>query len=540
MDKNKIITGNTDGVRRVDLDRLEGIFDISEKDFCAPGILQLMLDFTLRYGREIAVGISRSGNVNFVSIGTNSAASFKTDNRRKGLCGIRVIHTHPSGAVLSDADISALAANRLDSIACVSANRQEFEAAFLYGDEIVRVKPDSFSDHALTERILEANRLTRAEIAGAKRERERAILAGVSSENELLFSMQELKLLAETAGADVVGEITQHKSDNKVTLVGTGKLEELAIKCQVLDADVVIFDNELSGIQVKNLELALNIKVIDRSELILDIFAGRATSTEGRLQVELAQLKYNLPRLIGRGSGMDKMRHGIGMRGPGEKKLEIDRRIIREQVQVLEKRLEKLESERALRRSQRIANKAETVALVGYTNAGKSSIMNALSRADVFVKDMLFATLDPVTRRVRTDGGRNYLLTDTVGFIHKLPHEFIEAFRSTLEEARNADIILHIMDSSNPELFKQHEVVMDVLSKLDIYGSKIISVYNKSDLLKERPALPATDDYLYTSAATGDGINELKGKIAFYLFGETADDLTEGTLENLGEETLEP
>lgn len=523
MDKNKKVTGNIDGVRRVDLEKLEGIFDISEKDFCAPGILQLMLEFTAGYGREIAVGISRSGAVNFVTIGTNSAASFKTDSRRKGLCGIRVIHTHPSGAELSNADISALTANRLDSIACASADGPEYEAAFLFGDGIVRVKPDSLSDDSLTERILEADKYSRTEVAGTKRERERAILAGVNSESELLSGMQELRLLAETAGADVVGEITQHKSDNKVTLIGTGKLEELILKCQVLDADVVIFDNELSGIQIKNLELALNIKVIDRSELILDIFAGRATSTEGRLQVELAQLKYNLPRLIGRGSGMDKMRHGIGMRGPGEKKLELDRRIIREQVQVLEKRLQKLESERALRRSQRIANKAKTVALVGYTNAGKSSVMNALSRADVFVKDMLFATLDPVTRRVRTAGGNNYLLTDTVGFINKLPHEFIKAFRSTLEEARNADIILHVMDASNPELFKQHEVVMDVLSKLDIFGSKIISVYNKSDLLIERPALPATDDFLYTSAVTGDGIHELKEKIAFFLFGETSE-----------------
>lgn len=518
MDKK--ITGNIDGIRRVDLEKLEGIYDISSVDFCTPGILQLMLEFTAGYGREIAVGISRGGVVRFVTVGTNSAASFTSDSRRKGLCGVRLIHTHPLGAILSDADISALFANRLDAIACVSSDRAEYEVAYLYGAEVIRVKPASLNEESLTERILEAEKSARTGVLETREGKERAILAGVNSETELVSSMQELKLLAETAGAEVVGEITQHKSDNKTTLVGTGKLEELALKCQVLDADIVIFDNELSGIQIKNLELALNTKVIDRSELILDIFAGRATSTEGRLQVELAQLKYNLPRLIGRVDGMDKMRNGIGMRGPGEKKLEIDRRIIREQVHTLEKRLLKLEDERDLRRSQRVASKVKTVALVGYTNAGKSSIMNALSRADVFVKDMLFATLDPVTRRVRTESGHNYLLTDTVGFINKLPHEFIKAFKSTLEEARNADILLHVMDVSNPELFRQHDVVMDVLKKLDIYNSKIISVYNKSDLLTDRTALPATGDFLYTSTLTGEGITELKAKIANHLFPE--------------------
>ena len=343
---------------------------------------------------------------------------------------------------------------------------------------------------------------------------ERALLAAFALKGERYTedSLDELALLADTAGVEVCGRTAQYKdAPEKGTLIGSGKVAEIKQFCDNHNIDVVIFDNELTGIQIKNLTDMTGRRVIDRSMLILDIFAGRAVSAEGKLQVELAQIKYTLPRLVGIEKNMAKMRAGgaaTGMRGPGETKLETDRRIIRFRVQELEQRLKKLEAERDTRGSARANSGIKRVALVGYTNSGKSTLMNLLSKADVLTEDKLFATLDPVTRKVFLDG-RTITLTDTVGFISKLPHEFINAFKSTLSEARDADLLLHVMDCSSPVLQNQHAVVHDVLKQMGIENKPVLSVYNKSDLVKDFTVFDKSNSVLI-SAKTGDGADELK------------------------------
>ncbi len=278
-------------------------------------------------------------------------------------------------------------------------------------------------------------------------------------------------------------------------------------------ADVLIVDNELSGTQMRNISEAVGVKVLDRSSLILDIFAMRATSTEGKLQVELAQAKYNLPRLIGVAGRMSKYGGGIGMRGPGEQKLETDRRIIKETIDELASKLETLTKQRDLRRQKRIKQREKTVALAGYTNAGKSTVMNFLSKSSVLTENKLFATLDPVTRKVFYNEREYYLLTDTVGFIARLPHEFIDAFASTLEEARQADVLLHIIDSSDPDMPEHYDTVMQVFETLKIPTDNIINVYNKTDLVKSEIVLPSNVNFVKISALTGEGADELKEAI---------------------------
>ena len=345
---------------------------------------------------------------------------------------------------------------------------------------------------------------------------EKALLVGLSEKGaDIENNMAELAELAKTAGAEVVGQITQHKElPEKGTLIGKGKVEEVKLFCESNEVDIVIFDNELSGIQIKNLEDAIDRKILDRSTLILDIFAGRASSAEGKLQVELAQMKYNLPRLVGKEKNMAKMRTGIGMRGPGEKKLEVDRRIIKEQVRDLEERINKLQSERDVRRKQRQESRIKKVALVGYTNSGKSTLMNALSKSNQLAENKLFATLDPVTRNVFLDDGRYYALTDTVGFINKLPHEFIDAFKSTLEEARYADILVHVVDTLSRDLVSHHGVVTEVLQEIGAGEKPVITVYNKIDACGKFP-MPVTENAVCISARTGqniEGFKELLGK----------------------------
>jgi len=328
-----------------------------------------------------------------------------------------------------------------------------------------------------------------------------AVLVGVGDD------LSELEALCETCNIMTVARISQHVREPDVTYyIGSGKVAEVAELVREHKATVAVFDIELSGSKVRNLEQALGVPVLDRSKVILDIFAQRAQSAEGKLQVELAQLKYNLPRLVGSGGLLAKMRSSVGMRGPGEQKLELDKRKIRDQIVMLERKLEKLKSTRDL--SRKSANKSgkPRVCLVGYTNSGKSTLLNAIARADVFAKDLLFATLDPKTSNVFVDGTQ-FLLTDTVGFIDKLPHEFIRAFESTLDEVRYADLLLHVIDSSNPNHEHQIKVVNDVLSKIGASDIPTILVYNKMDMVKEEVG------QISVSAKTGQQIDLLKQKI---------------------------
>ena len=338
---------------------------------------------------------------------------------------------------------------------------------------------------------------------------ERTVLVGLNASEE---SMEELARLAETAGAQVVGTVTQSRERDRAYYIGKGKARELALYLSAGDADMVIMNDELSPLEARNLEETLGVKVVDRTMLILDIFAAHARTREGRLQVELAQLQYTLPRLAGEGVSLSRLGGGIGTRGPGEKKIEIDRRRIRRRIFELQKEIEKVTQQRELRKTARRESGVREVALVGYTNAGKSSLLNALANAGVYAEDKLFATLDPVARRVKIPGIGETVFIDTVGFIEKLPHELISAFRSTLEETAHADLLLCVTDASSRNAEKQMEVVREVLSSLHAEETPQITVMNKTDRLA---GVPETErDTVYISAKTGEGIGELIALVA--------------------------
>lgn len=355
--------------------------------------------------------------------------------------------------------------------------------------------------------------------------KERVLLLGVhTGRADSLYdttdeSMHELYELAKTAGAEVVGEAVQNKPDiESATYMGEGKLLEVKNAIAELEADCVIFDDELSPVQLRNISDMLEVKVLDRSMLILDIFAMRAKSGEGKLQVELAQLKYQLPRLRGLGTVLSRTGAGIGTRGPGETKLESDRRHIRRRISALEEELRELEKHRTLLRSRRKKDGVITVALVGYTNAGKSTLLNTLTDAGVFAENKLFATLDPTSRGFVLDDMRKILLIDTVGFIRKLPHHLIEAFKSTLEEAVVADLLVHVIDASSPYRFDQIRVVNEVLSDIGAVGKPQIALFNKCDKLESPEFMPKSlDGYEKTvriSAKTGENTDELIAALA--------------------------
>lgn len=348
--------------------------------------------------------------------------------------------------------------------------------------------------------------------------RERIILVGVDTEGGETAerSLDELAELAATAGAEVTGRLIQTRECvHPATYIGRGKLIELKELLWETEATGIICDDELSSTQLGNLEEELDCKVLDRTLLILDIFAARAVSGEGKIQVELAQLRYRASRLSGLGRSLSRLGGGIGTRGPGEKKLEMDRRLIRERISRLKKELADVERHRELLRSQRNQSGMKVAALVGYTSAGKSSIENALTNAGILEDAMLFSTLDTTTRALQLDGTQEILLTDTVGFIRKLPHHLIEAFKSTLEEAKYADIIIHVVDVSNPRMDEQMYVVYDTLRQMGAEGKPVITLFNKQDRLeKEESHKDFQADYsIATSAKTGQGLDKLKAAL---------------------------
>lgn len=346
---------------------------------------------------------------------------------------------------------------------------------------------------------------------------EKVILLGVDVGDDTKESMKELAELVDTAGAIVLDSIVQSRERiHPGTYLGKGKIEEVRERIEQLDATGVVCDDELTPAQLRNLEDLLDTKVMDRTMVILDIFAKRATTSEGKIQVELAQLKFSAARLIGLRSSLSRLGGGIGTRGPGEKKLEMDRRLIHERISQLKAELKKVESHRELIRKSRDENLAFNVAIVGYTNAGKSTLLNKLTDANILAEDKLFATLDPTTRKLKLGSGQEILVTDTVGFIRKLPHHLIEAFKSTLEEAKYANLLVHMVDASNEEASSQMLVVYDTLRSLDVVDKDIITVFNKTDLIKEGEELPRdfhADKILKMSAKTGEGIEDLKKTI---------------------------
>ena len=344
-----------------------------------------------------------------------------------------------------------------------------------------------------------------------KEQKERAVLAGVNTGAfDAEASIDELAELADTAGAEVLAKFIQNReSPDNATYLGEGKLREIRDFCRQQEADLLILDDELSGIQLRNIEEITGVHAIDRTTLILDIFAGRARSREGRIQVELAQQKYRLPRLIGLGKQLSRLGGGIGTRGPGETKLESDRRHIRRRINALEAELKALGENRARIRQRRSKNGAITAAVVGYTNVGKSTLLNLLTTAEVYVQDQLFATLDPTARELTLPNGQRIILVDTVGLIQRLPHQLVEAFHSTLEEAADADLILNVCDCSDPAVDRQLEVTRQLLADLGCGGIPTLTVYNKIDLCPDPERFVGNDHTVYISAAKRQNIHGL-------------------------------
>lgn len=356
------------------------------------------------------------------------------------------------------------------------------------------------------------------ELIEIKREQERVVLVAVEyNENEDSDAyLDELSELAKTAGAETVGRLVQKRETvSSSTYIGKGKVEELKELINETGATGIICDDELTPAQMKNLEEALSTKVMDRTMLILDIFAGHATTAEGKLQVEMAQLKYRSSRLVGMRRSMSRVSYGIGMRGPGEKKLEVDRRLIRDRISRLKEELEGIEKNRGTNRAKRLESGTPVAAIVGYTNAGKSTLVNKLTGSDILAADMLFATLDPTIRLLKFDDGQEVLLADTVGFIRKLPHHLIEAFRSTLEEACYSDFIIHVVDASDPKAFDHMHVTCETLRRIGVKDKPVITVFNKQDLISEKEIIRDfnSDVSVEISAKTGQGFDRLKEEL---------------------------
>lgn len=539
------VNGDLANIKTYVLEKLQSLYVLSVPigQLSTKELNAAMLEITDILGREVAVYINRQGKILQVSLGDTGTVDLPEFQRQvrgdKRLSGIRCVHTHPSGDVrLSDPDLSSLRRLRFDCMAAIGRHHKEgimgtmgfftgeiteegMEELQTYGP----VKEKTLDQINLSMLVTAINKKLGAQnLKNTDDETERAILAGVERPGKQLWSieesMAELARLADTAGAKIVGQFTQRKEKpDAAFFLGKGKVSEIAMEIQNTDANLLILDDELTPSQQHNLEQTLGIKVIDRTALILDIFAQRARSKEGKLQVELAQLKYNLPRLGGQGLVLSRLGGGIGTRGPGETKLEVDRRRIYTKIHDIEKQIEGLKKSRNLHRERRKESRIPLVALVGYTNAGKSTLLNKLTGSEVFAEDKLFATLDPTTRHLVLPEKQEILLTDTVGFIQKLPHTLVTAFRATLEEVQEADMLLHVVDCSNENFEQQIAAVVEVLKELKAETKPTIYVFNKADRIDNdnlRLQMLHDRDGICISARTGENLAALQEKIESY------------------------
>lgn len=521
-----MINGNIEGIRQSVLTQMEQMLEIEcERDVFVPNeLMHALARFTAMLNREISVYISRNGSILDVTVGDAHTVSLSSVSMRRSLdrlSGVRCIHTHPGGdSTLSGVDLQSLQRLKLDAMAALGVTEQgtvsALSVAFLDQPDaegqftLIGTKPfvpSRIPQAGLMQQILESDQRIAQALPPQKHSVERALIVGLAS-SEDAPSLLELERLAETAGAQVLARLYQNKDRmDTATYIGAGKARDISLMVQSADVDLLLVDDELSGAQMRNLEEIVGCRVVDRTALILDIFALRATSREGKLQVELAQMKYQLPRLSGLGVVMSRLGGGIGTRGPGETKLEVDRRRIRRRITDITRELSEVKRQRNQHRERRARNEVPVVAIVGYTNAGKSSLLNLLSGSNVLAEDKLFATLDPITRRIVLPSGMECLLVDTVGFISKLPHDLVSAFQSTLEEALHADLLLIVQDIADENFADQQQVVAQVLNELGAGDKPTLRVYNKVDLVPD--AQTTKEDVVLFSTKTGQGTEPL-------------------------------
>lgn len=541
------IKGNIKGIRDSVIAELQKLYDMQSPQLVSQELAAKLADITEYINREISVYITRSGQIIEIAVGDNATVELPSFSGRRGagrLSGIRCIHTHPGGnPYLSGVDISALKNNKYDAMVAIGVISPDFTKSELTFGLITGIDsnenytaecygPYSIEDAeninfvntvSTIERILDKQTGT----ASLQVMSERAILIGMEwGMNDSLWtvddSLEELKQLADTAGATVIKKFIQKRpKPDPAFFIGRGKVQELALYAQQENIDLCIFDDELSPAQQRNIESVMGIRILDRTALILDIFAQRARTNEGKLQVELAQLQYTLPRIMGKGLMLSRLGGGIGTRGPGETKLEVDRRRIRDRIAFIKEQIEKVKAVRSLHRSKRKKNNVFEVSLVGYTNAGKSTLLNTLTNSDIYAKDQLFATLDPTTRQLTLPNKQEIIITDTVGFIQRLPHQLIAAFRSTLEVVTEADLLVHVIDVSH-ELYKeQAAAVHEVLKEIGAETKPVITVYNKIDKLppdsKLADRLALEEDTVCISAAKKLNLETLQQMIESHL-----------------------
>ena len=541
------IKGNIKGIRDSVIAELQKLYDMQSPQLVSQELAVKLADITEYINREISVYITRSGQIIEIAVGDNATVELPSFSGRRGagrLSGIRCIHTHPGGnPYLSGVDISALKNNKYDAIVAIGVVSPDFTKSELTFGLITGIDsnenytaecygPYSIEDAeninfvntvSTIERILDKQTGT----ASLQVMSERAILIGMEwGRNDSLWtvddSLEELKQLADTAGATVIKKFIQKRpKPDPAFFIGRGKVQELALYAQQENIDLCIFDDELSPAQQRNIESVMGIRILDRTALILDIFAQRARTNEGKLQVELAQLQYTLPRIMGKGLMLSRLGGGIGTRGPGETKLEVDRRRIHDRIAFIKDQIEKVKAVRSLHRSKRKKNNVFEVSLVGYTNAGKSTLLNTLTNSDIYAKDQLFATLDPTTRQLTLPNKQEIIITDTVGFIQRLPHQLIAAFRSTLEVVTEADLLVHVIDVSH-ELYKeQAAAVHEVLKEIGAETKPVITVYNKIDKLppdsKLADRLALEEDTVCISAAKKLNLETLQQMIESHL-----------------------
>ncbi|HIJ88685.1 MAG TPA: GTPase HflX [Desulfuromonadales bacterium] len=504
----KEVFGNLAGLKSSQIQSLERLYRrrVPVAEFCSHELASRLVELSSELRRQIGLLVNRAGNVEYVIVGDEKGVVIPELRDyplgKRVMRGLRFIHTHLKNEPVSEDDLTDLSLLRFDLLAAllsVPGKNQIFaQLAFLAPDQrgatttldpivpLERIDLDCV--HFIPELEADLEKAARA-LPQAKDVLERAILISVTTSGtrqEAEDSMAELRELSRTAQVEALDEFIQRpKTLNPRFLMGEGMMRDVVIRAMQRGASMLVFDQELTPAQIRSVSAMTELKVIDRSQLILDIFARRAKTLDGKVQVELAQLKYLLPRLTGRGVQMSRLMGGIGGRGPGETKLETDRRRVRDRITTLERELKELSQGRDQRRKQRVKAGVPIISIVGYTNAGKSTLLNALTKSDVFTEDLLFATLDTSTRRLRFPREREVIITDTVGFIRSLPKSLLGAFKATLEEMRDADLLLHVVDASHPRFEDQITQVRTILTELELGDKPELLVYNKADLLTD-------------------------------------------------------